>query len=261
MRLGSIVTIVIGVLLATYVAGATPTVTGTDNDDVVVYGRMHHWAIGEGGGGTWRYDGEGGCVFEKDIYNSPTMRGDFDHEDDYLGYGAWTVSGELGSDWICSPTEFDGGSLVCKLLFYKVDTDTVNYYHTNIYGDIMGNASSGSGDTIYTCPTWHCHANGGGGIDDIIGGTAGDSLYGEDGVDEIRGDAGGDQIYGGGGNDWLYGDAGNDYLYGQADSDHLYGGDDTDYLYADETTGDYDYCYGDGGTDTCSTSSPYYCEW
>ncbi|MBN1769651.1 MAG: hypothetical protein JXB32_00185, partial [Deltaproteobacteria bacterium] len=189
-------------------AASRGDVYGTANADVIVYGRVHHWAWSIGGGGSWRYDGEGGCVFEYDAYNSPTYRGAYDYHDDDLRYGTWYVYGGAGNDHIYSPSLHDGGSLQCSLLS-KVDTDTVNKYETRIHGD-DGSSSSGGGDTIDGCPSWHCKIWGNGGVDDIVGGSAGDTIYGEDGVDEIHGGAGGDTIRGGIGNDWLYGDAGVD---------------------------------------------------
>ena len=259
-------------------------VSGTDDADVIVYGRMFHWAVADGGGWAWRYLGEGGCVYEYDAYNSPTMRGDYNYEDEDDWGDGWSVWGGYDDDWIYSPSEFDGGSLVCKAGFHKVETDTFNEYLTYIHGD-WGEYSTGGDDTLYACPSWHCVVYGNGGVDDIMGGTAYDSLDGEDGVDEIRGGAGPDYIYGGHGNDWRYGDEGGDHIYGYYGNDHLYGGDDDDYLYGEHGTnylyggddddylfggdgtdylygqsGDDDECYGNAGTDYCGTSSPYYCE-
>lgn len=276
------------VLLAAAVLLMAPAVArghvyGTASADVIVYGTVYHWAIGEGGGGAWRYDGEGGCVFEFDAYNSPTYRGDYDyHESDDVGE-PWYVYGGTGNDYIYSPSSWDGGNLVC-VLFHKVETDTAHKYEARIHGD-DGNYWSGDGDTIDSCPSWHCIVYGNGGVDDIMGGTACDSIDGQDGVDEIRGGAGNDYLYGGHGNDWLYGDEGDDHIYGYYGNDHVYGGDGHDYLYGEHGTNylyggadddelyggdgaDYlygqsgtdDKCNGNAGTDYCGTSSPYYCE-
>ena len=222
-------------------------VYGTAYADVIVYGRVHHWAISEGGGGAWRYNGEGGCVFEYDDENPDTYRGDYlYHDDDDVGE-PWYVYGGMGGDHIYSPSLHDGGSLVCKVAFFKVETDTVNEYEARIHGD-DGNYWSGDGDTIHACPSWHCLVKGNGGTDDITGGTAYDSIDGEDGFDVILGGAGDDYLYGGHGNDSLYGQGGNDVLQGYFGNDHLYGGSDTDT------------CDGQDGTDYCGTASPYYCE-
>lgn len=240
------------VLLAVAVLLLAPAVSrgdvyGTANADVIVYGRMHHYAVSGGGGWYWRYDGEGGCVFKKDAYNPLTYRGDFlYHDDDDVGE-PWYVYGGMGGDHIYSPSLHDGGSLVCKVWFSKVDTDTVHQYEAHIKGD-DGDWNSGDGDTIYACPSWYCVVQGNGGSDDIMGGTAGESLSGQDGVDEIRGGDGIDWIYGGGGSDWLYGDEGVDHLIGEGGNDHLYGGEDGDHLHADGWGGT-NFLYGEAGED------------
>lgn len=238
-------------------------VEGTSDDDVVVYGRMFHWAVADGGGWAWRYDGEGGCVYEYDAYNSPTYRGDYDDSEHDEYSGTWYVYGGLGDDHIYTPSEYDSGSLVCYSVTIKVETDTVNQYTTHVHGD-TGSASVGDNDTIFGCPSWGCYLKGNGGVDDIVGGSAGDWIYGQDGVDELRGGEGGDWIEGGNGNDWLYGDDGVDYLFGQADSDHLYGYDGDDWLvgaFWSSDDGATNYCYGGDGSDHCDSIDPYYCDY
>jgi len=97
-----------------------------------------------------------------------------------------------------------------------------------------GNQSDNfTNDTHITSRVW-----GGGGVDNLYGGSGTDHFYGGDGDDNI---------YGNGGNDFLYGQDGNDDLYGGPGADYLYGGDSYDDLYGGRGA---DHLYGQDGPDT-----------
>jgi hypothetical protein len=64
---------------------------------------------------------------------------------------------------------------------------------------------------------------GGGGRDDITGGSGDDIIYGDAGDDDLRGQDGNDALFGGEGDDKLSGDRGNDLLDGGDGDDHLKG--------------------------------------
>ena len=99
------------------------------------------------------------------------------------------------------------------------------------------------------------YIRGGGGSDDIDGGSDNDVLYGEDGYDTLIGGHGDDWMDGGAQHDELGGGAGNDTLFGRDGLDTLVGGDGADYLYGgngdDDLDGDADNdrLNGDAGND------------
>ena len=55
-------------------------------------------------------------------------------------------------------------------------------------------------------------------------------IYGGGGDDNITGGSEIDRIYGGAGNDWISGGAGNDIIYGEAGDDRIFGGHGKDFL-------------------------------
>jgi Ca2+-binding RTX toxin-like protein len=114
-------------------------------------------------------------------------------------WGSDTLIGGLGNDLLYAGSGPGGGALTGAV---------------TIYGDLVGDASSGGADVIH----------GGPGNDQLWGGGGNDAIYGHGGNDRVQGDDGNDAIDGGDGHDLLIGGAGADQLTGGAGSDVLWGG-------------------------------------
>ena len=162
-----------------------------------------------------------------------------------LSFGALTVQGSPGSDWIQV-------SRSVGPLFDRIDViengwvtgsfNTGSVWSINMYGN-AGNDTLAVGGGIGAV-----YMNGGDGNDALYGGDANDTLDGWNGDDYVSGGNGNDILYGWYGNDNLTGGNGNDSIRGEYDSDtitggagndNLYGGDGNDYFFACDGTNDY----------------------
>ena len=113
-----------------------------------------------------------------------------------------------------------------------------------------------SNDTIY----------GGGGFDDVYGGTGDDTIYGAGQSDHVYGGAGNDTLYGGnwadtvfGGDGWdlMFGDTGDDVLVGGRGRDTIFGGTGDDGLGGGQGN---DALYGGDGDDNIGGDGQWYDE-
>jgi len=168
----------------------TFTVTGTENDDVIVTARTASQNISGLGGNDRIYTSDLNDVIDGgagDDYIDAKNGSDFI----VAGLGNDTIYGGNGNDIIHGNEGNDA-------IYGGNDNDT-------IFGD--------EGEDIIF---------GGTGNDEIDGGAGSDTIYGGDGNDRLKGGAGNDIIYGGFGSDVIEGGAGNDILYAASDNEYDY---------------------------------------
>jgi len=212
--------------------GHTPTIYGTEGDDVIngtsqvdvihglggndtIKGKAGFDIICGGPGNDILDGGDGNDKIYGDEGND-TIRGGWKNDSIQGGAGNDTIYGEAGWDNI------SGG-------------DGDDYIEGND-GEDQINGGNGK-DRLHG--GWETDSiRGGPGDDYITGGLDGDLIRGDEGNDTIDGENGKDLIYGGDGNDTirgggkaddLHGDAGDDRLYGEGGRDDLDGGTGTDY--------------------------------
>ncbi len=171
-----------------------------------------------------------------------------------------------GTDTVNSSISYTLGNHVENLILTADGAGHGNTLANNVsatgsfYNSLYGHAG---GDTLELGNSGG-YADGGAGIDVLLGGddgdrlyggTQGDMLYGYDGNDNVFGEAGDDTLYGGLMDDYLDGGGGIDILYGEENDDRLFGGDDDDTLHGgvgnDRLNGEAgaDILHGDAGED------------
>ncbi len=91
----------------------------------------------------------------------------------------------------------------------------------------------GGNDKFNNLTSIPSEADGGAGVDILLGGFGNDVIYGGDHNDYIDGRAGNDRLYGGAQHDVIFGDKGNDILFGGAGNDRLFGGAGSDTLWGE----------------------------
>jgi len=213
--------------------GLTPTIIGTEQDDVLTGTSADDVIVGLGGNDT--IDGLAGkdkiCAGDG---NDNVVGGDGDdsidggdgddvisgdNKNDILigGFGNDTIDGGDGDDNIEGnegSDDLDGG-LGKDTISGGDDNDNING------GDGDDNLSGGGGDDLII---------GGNKNDTISGGLGNDELHGNEGDDNIDGNEGDDIIDGGPGKDTLSGSSGNDIINGGDADDTLNGGENIDTL-------------------------------
>lgn len=211
-----------GKIVPTDAEMGTPTIEGTDNNDII--------------------DGTSGDDIIKGLDGYDKIRAG-DGDDRIMGDdGNDHIFGEGGNDIIQSGRQNDrihGGD--GDDLIYS---NNHNDYVTGDAGNDTINLGSGTdrgfggdgNDIIY----------GGGGNDLIYGDAGNDRIEGQNGSDNLHGGSGDDALYGASGFDLMYGDAGDDYMNGGNDNDRMFGGADNDELRGGR--GD-DKLYGEDGDD------------
>ncbi|MDD1422353.1 putative Ig domain-containing protein [Dolichospermum sp. ST_sed1] len=196
-------------------------------------------------------DGNGGTVIDSFDLTSATPTPGTVNNDTFNGTASIDVINGLGGNDIFIGTlggDFvDGGT----------NTDRVDYKNslTGITVNLATGINTGGdaeGDTLISIEEVFGSAL----ADDLTGNSTDHTLYGGGGNDNIRGGSGkgylrgnlgNDLIYGGNNDDRLLGDEGNDTVYGGAGNDILKGWTGDDNLFGDAGT---DTIYGDNGNDT-----------
>ena len=162
-----------------------------------------------------------------------------------LSFGALTVQGSPGSDWIQV-------SRSVGPLFDRIDViengAVTGSFNTGSVSSIRVNGNAGHDTLAVGGGIGNVYLNGGDGNDALYGGNGNDTLDGWNGDDYVSGGNGNDVLYGyfgndnlngGNGNDSCMGEGGSDTITGGAGNDSLYGGNDNDYFFACDGTGDY----------------------
>lgn len=131
------------------------------------------------------------------------------------------------------------GSGAADLLFgHTADLNGLYNYRAKPSGSDSANTISGGGgdDELF----------GGSGNDTMHGGDGDDRMYGWNGSDTMNGDANNDLMYGGNDGDTMKGGSGNDTMYGEPGRDTMWGGANDDTMYGNDGR---DTMYGDDGKD------------
>ncbi|MBD1811426.1 cadherin-like domain-containing protein, partial [Microcoleus vaginatus] len=215
--------------------GRSPTVIGTDNDDLIVATGANEKIFGQKGedklignpgkknemyGGKSDDDCEGGDDDDR-------IRGDLNNDNVKGGKGNDTLNGGKDNDTVMGGE----GNDACE----------------GDDGDDSAHGNEGDDDV-----------KGGAGNDSVYGGKGNDDCEGGEGNDNVRGDRGKDNVKGGAGNDTVNGGKDNDIVAGDADSDVCSGDDGDDSVsggIGDDTVmggGDSDNVSGDDGDDSVS---------
>jgi len=163
---------------------------------------------------------------------------DMNNYSDYIdgGEGNDLIFGEMGDDLILGGKDNDeiwGDRSNEEELLSNFRGLASQYHGRDVLDGGQGN------DTIY----------GNGNDDVIIGGDGADTLYGDQAFSEGRNieHDGADTIFAGQGEDIVYGGNNNDTIFGGDDDDIIIG--DEDGMYVDDSTGQQDTLYGEGGDD------------
>lgn len=163
------------------------------------------------------------------------------------GSGSDILDGNNGND------SLDGGDGVDRYIFGAGGFGTANWgndvivdssgsdevYLVGVSNNLTINLNAGAGDEVtdgINTVNWTGNiienATGGSGNDSITGDSSNNNLTGNDGNDTLSGEDGNDSLIGGNGNDSLIGGNGNDTLRGENGNDSLDGGDGNDsYLF------------------------------
>lgn len=204
--------------------GLTPTIVGTDGDDVLTGNWQDDIIVGLGGNDTINGGGGNDIICAGDGNNQ--INGGDGNDTITAGPGDDIIDGGNGTDQIWAGdgnNQVDGGHL----------NDTI---HTGNGHDTI---EGGTGVDII-------HA--GAGNDTIHGGDSDDTIHGGAGDDTIDAYNGHDTITGGTGNDSITGGHGDDTINAGPGNDHLDGGSGHDQLWGDT---DQDTIIGGWGTDAC----------
>lgn len=258
--------------------GAAPSLTSTNQSDVVDAGAGDDWVIAswgddhvKGGTGADRIDGLGGSDILEGGDDNDFINGDGDvrtgflNSTDAASHGADFIDGGLGNDVLIG----DGGN---DRIFGGAGDD-------QLAGDDSGPTNASAyvpfafqGSDYLDGEDGNDYLEGGAKDDTLYGGAGDDTLWGDTsasyiaspdhnapmwGNDYLDGEDGNDTLIGGGKDDTLYGGLGNDRLWGDEHSsllgvdyqgqDYLDGGDGADYL---EGGGKDDTLFGRAGNDT-----------